>query len=522
MSFAKVYSAQTFGLSAKIITIEVDISKGLHAFTTVGLPDKAVEESRDRVGAALKNCGFESPKHSNEKVVISLSPADLKKEGPLFDVGTALAYLSAKELIRFDPEKKIFIGELSLAGDIRPVKGALLLVQEAKHRGFTEAYVPEENVKEAALVEGISIYGASRLDELIDHINEMPNRRIQNKEKNKINPSPLTELSFQKTKKFIADMEDIKGQESAKRGLEIAAAGGHNILMWGPPGTGKTMLARAFAGILPPLLREQVLEVTGIHSLGGYLAGDVMTEIPFRSPHHTASYVSMIGGGTFPRPGEVTLAHRGVLFLDEFPEFEKRVLEALREPLEERVVSVTRARGSVQFPTHFILVAAMNPCPCGMHGTTPKNGSKMCTCSAHEISRYQKKVSGPILDRIDLSIYVGPVSYENLGADVKGENSEIIGRRVREARIFAKERSQKNGGSEIENASIGSRDIEKTTLLSLDAEKTLRQGAEKLGLSARAYHRCIKLARTIADLEKCIEIKPAHVLEALQYRPKFA
>ncbi len=519
MSFARVYGAQTFGLRAKIISIEVDLSRGLHSFTTVGLPDKAVEESRDRVSAALKNSGFDSPKSSNQKIVVSLSPADLKKEGPLFDVGIALAYLLAKEEITFAPEGKIFAGELSLSGELRTIPGVLILSEEAKRQGYSEIYVPKENAKEAALVRGITVYGVSTLKELVEHLNTKE-KRGKNGEvtvSQKIAAETETEIE-KEILTTLTDMSDIKGQESAKRGLEIAAAGGHNILMWGPPGTGKTMLARAFAGILPPLSRDHVLEITGIHSLSGALRGAIMNETPFRSPHHTASYVSMIGGGTFPKPGEVTLAHRGVLFLDEFPEFEKRVLEALREPLEERTVSITRVKGSVTFPSNFMLVAAMNPCPCGNYGTS----GKICSCSAHEISRYQKKVSGPILDRIDLGIYVGPVSYERLGMESSDEKSEKVKERIAKARAHSYERCNNLGIAPTENASIGSRNIEKRTLLSEDAQKTLRDGASSLGLSARGYHRTIKLARTIADLEGSEEILTPHVLEALQYRPRIS
>src|SRR3989344_7058876 len=375
MSFSRVYSAQTHLLKGKIVTIEVDITpKTLHAFTIVGLPDKAVDESKDRMSSALKNSGFKSPKSQNQKIVISLSPADLKKEGPYFDLAIALAYLLSAEEIDFDPKGKIFLGELSLNGELQPIKGVLPLTEQAMRQGYKEIFVPMANAEEAALVKGITIYGARTLKEVVDHISnydpEGPRRggaygagkkgKEEIKESAKILPQRPTEI-IRKDKAHDIDFSDIRGQESAKRGLEIAAAGGHNIALSGPPGTGKTMLARVFSHILPELGNDDILEITGIHSIVGLLEDTLVTEPPFRAPHHTASYVSMIGGATNPKPGEVTLAHKGVLFLDEFPEFEKRVLEALRQQLEDNIVSISRARGSAIFPSNFILVAAMNP-----------------------------------------------------------------------------------------------------------------------------------------------------------------
>ena len=434
MSFSRVYSAQTHLLKGKIVTIEVDITKKtLHAFTLVGLPDKAVDESKDRMSSALKNSGFKSPKNQNQKVVISLSPADLKKEGPYFDLAIALAYLLSAEEIDFDPKGKIFLGELSLNGELQPIKGVLPLTEQAMRLGYKEIFVPFANAKEAALVKGITIYGAKSLREVIDHVSE--GEKIQRK----ILPQRPTAIIHKDITHDI-DFSDIRGQESAKRGLEIAAAGGHNIALSGPPGTGKTMLARVFSHILPELSNDDILEITGIHSIVGLLEDTLITEPPFRAPHHTASYVSMIGGGSNPKPGEVTLAHKGVLFLDEFPEFEKRVLEALRQPLEDNIVSISRARGSAIFPSNFILVAAMNPCPCGNKGNKDKN----CICKQNDLDRYARRISGPIIDRIDLWVTVGNVDYRKLGDEAPaGERTQAIKARVKNARLIQEKRFSK-------------------------------------------------------------------------------
>ncbi|MBI3075095.1 MAG: YifB family Mg chelatase-like AAA ATPase, partial [Parcubacteria group bacterium] len=403
---AKVFSAQISGLKTQIITVEVDVFRGFHSFSVVGLPDKAVEESRDRISSAIKSVGFGSPKsEGQQKIVVSLAPADLKKEGPLFDLPMALAYLNAVKAIRFSPEGRLFLGELSLGGELQPLKGALLLSQGARDAGFKELYVPFENAREAALIDGISVFGVHDLKEIVAHINE---RRLEPElaialalPKKKLKPFPQT--PFEATRKESAlSLIDVRGQETAKRGLEIAAAGGHNIAFFGPPGTGKTLLAKAFASILPPLSFAEALEVTGIHSTVRHLKGELVTFPPFRAPHHTSSHVAVIGGGTYPKPGEATLAHRGVLFLDEFPEFDKRVIESLREPLESGEVSISRARGSERLPAEFILIAAMNPCPCGFLNDPRKE----CACSPSQVAKYKRKISGPIIDRIDMWIEV--------------------------------------------------------------------------------------------------------------------
>lgn len=513
MSFAKVFSAQVNLLTGKIVTIEVDLSRGLHAFSVVGLPDKAVDESKDRVSSAIKNSGFKSPKAKNQKIIVSLSPADLKKEGPFFDLAIALSYMLAAGDVKFDPEKKIFLGELGLDGTLRKIRGALPLVQEAKRMGFEEIYLPKENAIEAALVEGIKIYGASSLGEVVEHLDE--NKKELQKENKKIISQRQTEIIFKKERKS-SDFSDVRGQEGAKRGLEIAAAGGHNIAMYGPPGTGKTMLARAFSGLLPDLSMEEILEITGIHSVAGVIRDELILEPPFRSPHHTSSYVSLIGGGTYPKPGEVTLAHRGVLFLDEFPEFEKRVIESLRQPLEDNIVSISRAKASAIFPSNFILVAAMNPCPCGNAGSKQKN----CICKPSDLDRYKRKLSGPIMDRIDLWVSVGNVDYKKLGEEGHGEKSEKIKERVLNARKIQKERFGKLDRKIRLNSEMNVKDLFSFVELSGEVRDLLDNSAEQLALSARAYHRVIKIARTIADLENSEDVKAEHILEAIQYRPK--
>lgn len=497
-------------LDPHTVDVEVDISDGLHSFSIVGLPDKAVEESRDRFAAALKNSGFTSPKSINKKIVVSLAPAEIKKEGPSFDLAIALTYLLGSGDISFRTENKLFLGELSLDGSIRPIRGVLPLVLHAKEAGFSQVFVPAHNAREAALVKGIAIYAVETLRDVIEHLSQEIHTSLE--------PHPHTVIEHSNPTHYI-DFKDVRGQETAKRGLEIAAAGGHNASMYGAPGSGKTMLARGFAGLLPQLTFDEMLEVTGIHSVAGALKDDLVTHPPFRAPHHTASHVSLVGGGTVPRPGEITLAHRGVLFLDEFPEFDRRVIEALRQPLEDRIVSVSRAKGSTTFPANVMLLAAMNPCPCGNFGTENTRTNTPCSCSPQKLERYRQKLSGPIIDRIDIWLDVQPVEHEKLKGEGTGETSAAIRDRVLTARGLQHERFKDHDYLHT-NSDMSAKDLRTLAPLEDAVEQTLQDAAKKLNLSARSYHKVHKLARTIADLEENEAISETHVLEALQYRPR--
>lgn len=511
---ARVFAAQLCGLKADLIEVEADISRGTHAFSIVGLPDKSIDEAKDRLNAAIKNSGFQTPLKGSRRTIISLAPADIRKEGTGFDLAIALAYLLGTGEIKFSSAKKLFLGELALDGSLRPIKGVLFLVKKARELGFTEVYLPRDNAREAALIQGIKIYGCKNLRQLIEHLSP-----AQPTEEKEIKTELITpeEQTLVITENYLPEVDlcDIAGQDNAKRGLEIAAAGGHNIAFYGPPGTGKTLLAKALAGIMPHLDVETAIEVTGIHSAAGRLSEEIITRPPFRSPHHTASYVSVIGGGAWPKPGEATLAHRGVLFLDEFPEFDRRVIESLRQPLEDRVVSIARAKGSNIFPADFILIATLNPCPCGYHGSA----HRACTCSAGDIVRYQRKISGPIMDRIDMWIEVPLIDYSRLTEKNTGrEKSDTARQRIEAARSKQLKRLGEIGLTQ--NSQMGVKELNTICRLTDNCSNLLNESAKKLSLSPRSYHRTIKLARTIADLAGEKEITADHLYEALAYRPK--
>ena len=500
---ACTYSAQRFSLLAHIVRVEADISPGLYSFSIIGLPDKAVDEARERVSAALKHSGFTSPKQQNQKIVVSLAPGDIKKTGTLFDVPVALSYLLAVKKLDFNPEKKLFVGELALDGTIQSIQGILPILQRAKKGGFREAYIPAANAEEAALIEGISVIPCASLRSLITHL-----------QSDSVISPIVSSYTPRARAKHGVGFESIKGQESVKRALTVAGAGGHNIALYGPPGTGKTLLARALTDILPPLTKGESAEVTALHSIAHTATVAPISVPPFRSPHHTASYASVVGGGESLRPGELSLAHRGVLFLDEFPEFDRRVIESLREPLEEHSITITRTSGSVRFPASCILVVAFNLCPCGNTGT-----DKACSCSSSARASYRRKLVGPIADRIDVWASVEASDFDALERRQELEDvarTDTIRTAVRSARSVQAERYANTAVSL--NSEVDARIIESHLSLPSDSVSVLQSAASKLSLSPRGYHRTIKCARTIADIAGSETILPDHVLEAVTYR----
>ena len=504
-NFSKIYSAELEGIDAKLIEVETDINVGLHSFNIVGLADKALNEAKERVNAALKNSGIKPPNQENRRITINLAPADIKKTGSQYDLAIALGYLlSTGQIKSFDASDKIFAGELSLEGGLRPISGALSIAQLAKDLGFKFVFLPQANAYEAALIEGVKIVAVSNIIELIDFLEERKPIKFQEK----------TILDFDLFEGNV-DISEIKGQENAKRALMIAAAGGHNMLMVGSPGAGKSMLAQALNSILPPLCVEEVIEVTRIYSAARFLNDNfIIINRPFRSPHHSASPVSIIGGGTNPRPGEISLAHRGILFLDEIPEFRRDLLESLRQPMEDGHVFVSRAKNVLKFPARFSLVAAMNPCPCGYFG----DNEKACRCSAHEVFRYQKKISGPLLDRIDIQIDVPRVKVEDLRKPKEKNSSRAIRGKITKTRTIQKKRFEKKGLKILLNSEMSSKSVDEIVGLDDQAEIFLKNILEKSFISARGYYRVLKTARTIADLEESEQVNSGHLAEAFQYR----